>query len=84
MLRGLLKKFPKMNGSIFNADRGYDADANFKRVFDLLMTPNIKQRELQKGVGHKRLLYRSKAKKSSAKERFFRWLKGGFHRLEIT
>jgi hypothetical protein len=43
--------------------QGYDADANFKRVFELLMIPNIKQRELQKGVGHKRLRYRSKAKK---------------------
>ena len=66
VLRSLLLKFKKMKGSIFNADKGYDAEANFKRIFELLMIPNIKQRELQKGpkgVGHKRLRYRSKAKK---------------------
>jgi hypothetical protein len=66
VLRNLLKKFQKMKGSIFNADKGYDAEANFKRVFELLMIPNIKQRELQKGpkgVGHKRLHFRMKAKK---------------------
>jgi hypothetical protein len=42
VLRSLLKKFQKMKGSIFNADRGYDADVNFKRIFELLMIPNIK------------------------------------------
>jgi hypothetical protein len=66
VLRSLLKKFQKMKGSVFDADKGYDAEANFKRVFELLMIPNIKQRELQKGpkgVGRKRLRYRSKAKK---------------------
>ncbi len=66
VLRSLLKKFEKMKGSIFDADRGYDGEANFKLVFELLMLPNIKQRLLQKGpkgVGHKRLRYRSKAKK---------------------
>ncbi|MGH2638182.1 MAG: transposase, partial [Rhabdochlamydiaceae bacterium] len=66
ILRSLLKKFEKMKGSTFDADKGYDADANFKRIFDLLMRPNIKQRELQKGpkgMCHKRLRFRSKAKK---------------------
>lgn len=66
VLRCLLKKFKKMQGSIFNADRGYDAELNFKRIFELLMLPNIKQRELQKGprgMGHKRPHYRSRAKK---------------------
>jgi hypothetical protein len=55
-----------MKGSIFNADRGYDGEANFKRVFELLMIPNIKQRELQKGSkgpGHKKLHYRMDATK---------------------
>jgi hypothetical protein len=66
VLRSLLNKFQKMKGSVFDADKGYDAEANFKRVFELLMLPNIKQRELQKGpkgAGRKRLRYRSKAMK---------------------
>ena len=66
VLRSLLKNFRRMKGSVFDADRGYDAEANFKRVFELLMLPNIKQRLMQKGPkgsGHKRLLFRSKAKK---------------------
>jgi len=66
VLRSLLKNFQKMKGSVFDADRGYDAEANFKRIFELLMLPNIKQRLMQKGPrgrGHKRLLFRSRAKK---------------------
>jgi hypothetical protein len=66
ILRSLLKKFEKMQGSVFNADRGYDAEANFKRVFELSMIPNIRQRESlkgPKGKGRKRLRFRSKAKK---------------------
>jgi hypothetical protein len=66
VLRELLKKFQKMKGSIFNADKGYDAEVNFRRVSELLMLPNIKQRDLQrgpKGAGHKRLYYRTRAAK---------------------
>ncbi|MHB8545137.1 MAG: transposase, partial [Leptospirales bacterium] len=66
VLRSLLNNFQKMKGSVFDADKGYDAEANFKRVFELLMHPNIKQRLIQKGpkgVGHKRLRYRSRAAK---------------------
>jgi hypothetical protein len=32
VLRSLLQKFRKMKGSVFNADKGYDAEANFKRI----------------------------------------------------
>ena len=66
VLRSLLEKFTKMKRSVFVADRGYDGEANFKRVFDLLMLPNIRQREIQvapRGVGHKRPRFRMKAKK---------------------
>ncbi len=49
VLRSLMKNFQKMKGSVFDADRGYDAELNFKRVFELLMLPNIKQRLMQKG-----------------------------------
>lgn len=64
VLASLLKHFRKMKGSIFNADKGYDAEANFKRVFELLMVPNIKQRLARKGprgAGRRRLRYRSRA-----------------------
>ena len=65
VLRSLLKKFKKMKGSVFDADKGYDAEENFKRVFELMMLPNIKQRVILRaplGRGHKRHPYRSKAR----------------------
>ncbi len=64
VLRSMLRRFPSFPGSIFNADRGFDAEANFKRVYELLMHPNIKQIARQrgpKGKGRKRLRYRSRA-----------------------
>jgi hypothetical protein len=66
VLRSMLRHFHKLPGSTFNADKGYDAEENFKRIYELLMRPNIKQREMQKGPkgkGRKRLHNRSKAAK---------------------
>ena len=53
VLRSMLRRFPSLPGSIFNADRGFDAEANFKRVYELLMHPNIKQIARQKGPERK-------------------------------
>jgi hypothetical protein len=64
--RGMLRRLMAMPGSVFNADRGFDAEYIFERVFQLLMLPNIKQRVMAKGPrgkGRKRLRYRSRAKK---------------------
>jgi hypothetical protein len=64
-LKDLLESFISLPGCIFNADKGFDAEYNFKRIYELLMHPNIKQAEKQKGPkgkGHKRLRYRSRAK----------------------
>lgn len=64
VLRSMLKRFFSFPGSIFDADRGFDAEANFERVYELLMHPNIEQIARQKGPkgeGHKRLHYRSRA-----------------------
>ena len=75
MLRSMLRRFPSLPGSIFNADRGFDAEANFKRVYELLMHPNIKQIARQKGPkgkGHKRLHYRSRAAKEFDQS-VYRW-----------
>ncbi len=65
-LRSMLRRFPSFPGSIFNADRGFDAELNFKRVYELLMKANIKQVARQKspkGEGRKMLYYRSRAAK---------------------
>jgi len=65
-LKNMLGSFSILPGCVFNADKAFDAEYNFKRIYDLLMHPNIKQAEKQKGPkgkGHKRLRYRSKAKK---------------------
>ncbi len=65
-LRSMLERFPHLPGSIFNADRGFDAEKTFKRLYQLLMLPNIKQIARQKGPkgkGRKRLRYRSRAAK---------------------
>jgi IS5 family transposase len=66
VLRELLEGLAKLPGSVFDADRGYDAEAVFRRVYELSMFPNIKQRAIQegpKGRGHARLRYRSRAAK---------------------
>jgi hypothetical protein len=62
----LSQGFKPLPGSIFNADKEYDAELNFKRIYKLMMLPNIKQRLALKGPrgkGRKRLRYRSKAAK---------------------
>jgi hypothetical protein len=66
-LREMLRGFMRLPGSVFDADRGYDADSIFKKLYELKMFPNIKQRETQKGPkgkGHRRLRCRMKAAKS--------------------
>ncbi len=65
-LRSMLKRFPPFPGSVFNADRGFDAEENFERIYELMMKANIKQIAKQKGPkgkGRKRLRYRSRAAK---------------------
>lgn len=62
-LRRMLRGFVKLPGSVFNADRGFDAEANFRRLYQLLMLPNIKQRLMlgEAKRAHKKLVWRSKA-----------------------
>jgi hypothetical protein len=60
-LRSMLKRFPQMDGSIFNADKAYDSDKNCELVYVKKMKSNIKQRETR---GRNRgLRYRKKAAK---------------------
>jgi hypothetical protein len=64
VLRSMLKHFPSLPGSVFDADRGFDAEYIFERLYGLLMRPNVKQREMRKGtVGavHKKLRFRNMA-----------------------
>ncbi len=46
-LRQMLKSLPQMEGSIFNADKGYDSDWNCMLVYAKGMKPNIKQRKTE-------------------------------------
>ena len=66
-LRILLARFPPMPGCTLSADRGYDAEANFQRIYNLKMRPNIKQRSKLKIWGgrtpHKKLFSRMRAAK---------------------
>jgi hypothetical protein len=65
-LISMLKRFRAIRGSIFNADRAYDAEYTFKHIYKLGMKPNIKQRNMLKGrlgKGRKRHKYRMKASK---------------------
>ena len=73
-LRSMLGRFPSFPGSIFNADRGFDAEANFKRVYSLGMRPNIKQRVSRGPVGanRKRLRHRSRASREFDQS-VYRW-----------
>ena len=48
MLEKILKAGLDLSGRTFNADRGYDSDANCASVFDMDMNPNIKQRSFGK------------------------------------
>jgi hypothetical protein len=73
ILRSMLKDFKVLPGCVFNADRGYDGELNYQRLYELLMHPNIKQRKVQKepkGEGRKRLRYRSKAYKEFDKDAY--------------
>ncbi|MCE2498992.1 MAG: transposase [Nitrosopumilaceae archaeon] len=49
MLPAMLEKIRKFgfdfSGRYFNADRGYDSDDNFEKVFESGMIPNIRQRQ---------------------------------------
>jgi hypothetical protein len=75
VLRSMLRRFVKLPGSVFNADRGFDAEANFERLYQLLMKPNIKQEGmLPKGSkrAHKKLVYRSRAAKEFDQS-LYRW-----------
>lgn len=74
-LREMLPRLPPLPGCIFNADRGYDAEANFERVYSLRMRPNIKQRVVRRGPvgkGHKILRYRRRAAKEYDQS-LYRW-----------
>lgn len=46
-LRSMLKRLPTMEGSVFNADKGYDSDWNCMLVYAKRMKPNIKQRKTE-------------------------------------
>ena len=45
MLAEIKRRGFDFSGNVFDADRGYDADYNFKDLFWMGMTPNIKQRK---------------------------------------
>jgi Transposase DDE domain len=67
VLRGLLPKSRFagiLKGSVFNADRAYNAEENFKRISELSTIPNIKQKAVL-APGHRRKSqpYRIRARK---------------------
>jgi len=66
----MLRRFKAIRGSIFNADRAYDAEPIFKHIYKLGMKPNIKQRNMLKGEGRKRHKYRMKASKESDEQTY--------------
>ena len=45
MLAEIRRRGYDFSGSVFDADRGYDADYNFEELFWMGMVPNIKQRK---------------------------------------
>jgi len=57
--RQLFKPLLQMEGSILDADKGYDSDLNCRLAYEKLMKPNIKQRET-KGM-NRGLRFRKKA-----------------------
>lgn len=60
MLNRLKKYGVDLAGSIFNVDRGYDGEDNYKSVFSMYMLPNIKPRINARNKGE-RMKYRKKA-----------------------
>ena len=55
----MLERLPRMEGSVFDADRGYDSNRNCMRAYQKGMKPNIKQRET--GGVNRGLRFRRKA-----------------------
>lgn len=55
----MLKRLPRLEGSVFDADRGYDSDRNCKLALEKGMKPNIKQRKT--GGANRGLRFRKKA-----------------------
>jgi len=55
----MLEHLPRMEGSIFDADRGYDSNRNCMRAYQKGMKPNMKQRET--GGANRGLRFRKKA-----------------------
>jgi hypothetical protein len=55
----MLERLPRMEGSVFDADRGYDSNRNCMRAYQKGMKPNIKQRET--GGANRGLWFRRKA-----------------------
>jgi len=55
MLNRLKKYGVDLAGSIFNGDKGYDAESNFESLFSIYVLPNIKQRiNAKKGKNRKK------------------------------
>ena len=59
MLNRLKKYGVDLAGSIFNVDRGYDGEDNYKSVFSMYMLPNIRPRINARNKGE-RMKYRKK------------------------
>lgn len=55
----MLKRLPRLEGSVFDADRGYDSDRNCRLAMEKGMKPNIKQRKT--GGANRGLPFRKKA-----------------------
>jgi hypothetical protein len=57
--RQMFKPLPQMEGSVLDADKGYDSDVNCRLAYEKLMKPNIKQRDTE-GT-NRRLRFRKEA-----------------------
>ena len=79
----MLQRLPRMEGSFFDGDRGYDSNRNFKLAYEKGMKPNIKQRKT--GGANKGLRFRKKAASEFNVEIYhFRGLvEGVFGALEV-
>ncbi len=52
MVNFLVKNHTQIEKRLFNGDKGYDSDQNYKTIFNANMKPNIKQRNHTDGAGH--------------------------------
>ena len=79
----MLARLPRMEGSFFDGDRGYDSNRNFKRACERGMKPNIKQRKT--GGANRGLTFRKKAALEFDLEiyRFRGLVEGIFGALEV-